>query len=199
MIKLSQLILENNTWPENIRNDRYTWYHGRTIDSDVFSYDYLGKEDALNQEGPGFYFTSNFENAKRYAVPNGIILKCKVNYKKLIVKNDTSNTIANKKIVIDLINNAPDKEYKLENFDENPKKAMLVAVNAYMHHKNACDVYQLIQNDFYKHNRKEYLQVISKYFDAQLTTLDNTFYKATVYHLIVYNPNLIQPIDKIKI
>lgn len=198
MIKLKSLLLENE-WPSIILNDRYTWYHGRTVDSDVFSYDYLGGRDALNQEGPGFYFTNSFENAKRYASPNGIILKCKVDYKKLINKSDTSNTQTTKKVIIDLINSSPDRDYTLENFDENPKVAMLKAVNLYLQHKNAHDAYQLIVNDFYKYKSKEYLQVLSKYYDAQLTRHDNTFYGSTIYHLIVYNPSIITVLDKFKL
>lgn len=198
MIKLKSLLLENE-WPSIVLNDRYTWYHGRTVDSDVFSYDYLGGRDALDQEGPGFYFTNSFENAKRYASPNGIILKCKVNYKKLINKSDTSNTQTTKKVIIDLINNSPDRDYTLENFDENPKVAMLKAVNLYLQHKNAHDAYQLIANDFYKYKSKEYLQVLSKYYDAQLTRHDNTFYGATIYHLIVYNPSIITVLNKFKL
>lgn len=198
MIKLKSLLLENE-WPSIILNDRYTWYHGRTVDSDIFSYDYLGGRDALNQEGPGFYFTNSFENAKRYASPNGIILKCKVDYKKLINKSDTSNTQTNKKVIIDLINSSPDKDYTLENFDENPNAAMLKAVNAYLTHTDAHDAYQMIANDFYKYKPKEYLQVLSKYYDAQLTKHDNTFYGSTIYHLIVYNPSIITVLDKFKL
>lgn len=198
MIKLKSLLLENE-WPSIILNDRYTWYHGRTVDSDIFSYDYLGGRDALNQEGPGFYFTNSFENAKRYASPNGIILKCKVDYKKLINKSDTSNTQTNKKVIIDLINSSPDRDYTLENFDENPKVAMVKAVNAYLTYKNAHDTYQMIANDFYKYEPKKYLQVLSKYYDAQLTKLDNTFYGTTIYHLIVYNPSIITVLDKFKL
>ena len=198
MIKLKSLLLENN-WPSIILNEKYTWYHGRTIDSELFSYDYLGGKDALNQEGPGFYFTNSFEDAKRYASPDGIILKCKVNYKKLIIKGDVSKTQTNKKIVVDLINSSPDKDYTLENFDENPKAAMIKAVNAYLSHTDADDAYQMIANDFYKHQSKEYLQVLSKYYDAQLTKRDNTFYGTTIYHLIVYNSSIIKVLDKIKL
>lgn len=198
MILLKHILLENE-WPSIILNDRYTWYHGRTVDSDIFSYDYLGGRDALNQEGPGFYFTNSFENAKRYASPNGIILKCKVDYKKLINKSDTSNTQTNKKVIIDLINSSPDRDYTLENFDENPKVAMVKAVNAYLTYKNAHDTYQMIANDFYKYEPKKYLQVLSKYYDAQLTKLDNTFYGTTIYHLIVYNPSIITVLDKFKL
>lgn len=90
------------------------------------------------------------------------------------------------------------RDYTLENFDETPRSAMIKAVNAYLNYGDIHDAYQSIANDFYKNNSKEYLQTLSKYYDAQLTKLDNTYYGGTIYHLIVYNPALITVIDKIK-
>lgn len=198
MIKLKSLLLENE-WPRLILNDKYTWYHGRTVDSEIFSYDHIFYDkNRINQEGPGFYFTNSFENAKVYATGSGIILKCKINYKKLINKNQKSNTLAIKKIVVDLINKSPIRNEVLENFDENLNKAMLMAVNTYLQHRYAFDSYQLIQNDFYKNYPKEYLQVLSKYYDGQLTALKNSLY-GDIYHLIVYNPSIITVLDKIKL
>lgn len=193
MIKLKSLLLETD-WPDIILNDRYVWYHGRTVDSEVFSLDYVGGENANDQEGPGFYFTNSLQNARSYAYPNGIVLKCQVNYKKLIIKGDSSETKTSKKIIVDLINNSPNKDYVLENFDENPKMAMIKAVNSYLKYTVAYDSYQIIARDFYRHESKEYLQVLSKYYDAQLTK-----HPYSIYHLIVYNPALIIVIDKINI
>lgn len=193
MIKLKSLLLENE-WTDIILNDRHIWYHGRTVDSEVFSLDYVGGENANDQEGPGFYFTNSLENARSYAYPNGIVLKCKVNYKKLIIKGNTSNTKTNKKIVIDLINSSPDKDYTLENFDANPKVAMIKAVNVYLTYTDADDAYQRIARDFYRYDAKKYLQVLSKYYDAQLTK-----HPYSIYHLIVYNPSIINVLDKFKL
>lgn len=193
MIKLKSLLLETD-WPDIILNDKHIWYHGRTVDNETFSLDYVGGENANDQEGPGFYFTNGLQNARSYAYPNGIVLKCQVDYKKLIIKGDSSETKTRKKIVVDLINNSPNKDYVLENFDEDPQVAMIKAVNAYLKYTDAYDSYQIIARDFYRHESKEYLQVLSKYYDAQLTK-----HSGDIYHLIVYNPALIRVIDKIKV
>ena len=139
MIKLASLLTEAPSFPY--------WYHGRTVDSEVFSYDYVGGEDAKDQEGPGFYFANTFNEAKHYAYPNGIILKCQVHYKKPILKTSKSNTKTNKKVITDLILNSPDKEYTLTNFDEDPKKAFLNAVNAYLQYDYAHDSYRDWETD----------------------------------------------------
>lgn len=193
MIKLKSLLLETD-WPDIILNDKHIWYHGRTVDNETFSLDYVGGERSIDQEGPGFYFTNDLQNARSYAYPNGIVLKCQVDYKKLIIKGTASETKTSKKIIVDLINNSPNKDYVLENFDEDPRLAMIKAVNAYLKYTDAFDSYQIVARDFYRHDAKQYLQVLSKYYDAQLTKHDNT-----IYHLVVYNPALIRVIDKIKV
>lgn len=193
MVKLKSLLLETY-WPEMILDDRHIWYHGRTIDSDRFSLDYVGGDDAKDQEGPGFYFTNTLENAKSYAYPNGIVLKCKIDYKKIIIKGGSSETKTNKKIVVDLIKSSPDMNNTLENFDENPQMAMIKAVNSYLIYTDAYDSYQILARDFYRYNVKDYLKVLSKYYDAQLTKFNNN-----VHHLIVYKPQIINVIDKIKL
>ncbi len=186
MIKLKDLI------NEQLGSD--VWYHGRTVDNSSFSLDYVGGKNAYDQEGPGFYFTSDFGNAKRYAEHKGIVLKCKINYKKLILKTNGSNTKSNKKIVVDLINKSPDRDSVLENFNEDINKAFVEATNAYMTYKYAWDTYQTIANDFYKHNPKQYLECLSKYYDAQWTTVSDN-----IIHLIVYTPSIISIIEKINL
>ncbi len=196
MIKLKRLI-ENVEWPTTSTNEKI-WYHGRTVDSESFSYDYVGGENAHDQEGPGFYFTSNLNDARAYAQPNGIILKCHIDYKKLIIKSDTSSTKTNKKVLVDLINNSPNKEYTLSNFDENPRIAMINAVNAYLRYEDAFDSYQILARDFYRYEAKEYLETLSKYYDAQLTTKEGSMDGHQLYHLIVYKPSIIKVLDKMK-
>lgn len=196
MIKLKRLI-ENTEWPTTSPNEKI-WYHGRTVDSESFSYDYVGGENAYDQEGPGFYFTSNLNDARAYAQPNGIILKCYIDYKKLIIKSDTSSTKTNKKVLVDLINNSPNKEYTLSNFDENPRIAMINAVNAYLRYEDAFDSYQILARDFYRYEAKEYLETLSKYYDAQLTTKEGSMDGHRLYHLIVYKPSIIKVLDKMK-
>jgi hypothetical protein len=196
MIKLKRLI-ENVEWPTTSPNEKI-WYHGRTVDSESFSYDYVGGENAHDQEGPGFYFTSNLNDARSYAQHNGIILKCEIDYKKLIIKSDTSSTKTNKKVLVDLINNSPNKEYTLSNFDENPRIAMINAVNAYLRYEDAFDSYQILARDFYRYEAKEYLETLSKYYDAQLTTKEGSMDGHRLYHLIVYKPSIIKVLDKMK-
>ncbi len=196
MIKLKSLLMVENHPDNNGEEfsdiDQHIWYHGRTTLDTTFSLNYVGKGE--DQEGPGFYFTNYYEDAVRYSNKNGTVFKCKIDYKKLILKTHSSRTKVNKKVIIDLINKSPTKNDTLENFDENPQQAFVKAINGYMFYKNADDAYQILANDFYKYSPGEYLKVLSKYYDAQLTDLRLT---AGVKHLIVYNPDLIKIIETI--
>ena len=186
MIKLVELLTESNTGQ--------FWYHGRAIDNDKFSLDYVGSQLAYDQEGPGFYFTDNFENAKRYSYPNGIVLTCNVYYNKILIKDKTK---VNKNIVIDLIKNSPVRDDMLTNFDENPKIAFVKAVNSYVTYKLATESYQTIAHDFYKYNSKEYLIEISKYYDGQkVLNLRSIGLDTDITHLIVYRPDIIKVLEK---
>jgi hypothetical protein len=91
------------------------WYHGRTSTSDAFDLSYVGRKEAKDQEGPGFYFTSDKGEASGYAYPSGIILTVKLSPRKLASNTEPANI----KDVNYLIENAPDKENTLLNFDEN--------------------------------------------------------------------------------
>ena len=173
--------------------DDYTWYHGRTVDSELFSYDFVGGEKAIDQEGSGFYFTNNFENAKLYAENKGVVLKCRINYKKLIVKNRTKT---NKKVVVNLIDYSPERNDVLSDFAEDLKIARLEAIQSYSNYQFSSDAYQTIEADFYKGYPKNYLQVISRFYDGQITPHEKSLY-GDIKHLIVYNPQIIQVIEKI--
>jgi hypothetical protein len=186
-------------WLEQNQSEEI-WYHGRTVDSPIFSLDYVGREEALDQEGPGFYFTNDLENAKKYAEYKGIVLVCKMNYSKRLL-NDRSKP--NKKVIEYLIRNSPEfnDEYgPLTDFDENPKVAFNQAVANHLRYPQAKDAYQILANTFYKYNPKEYLINLSKFFDGHIALRQpGWFHDTLIKHLIVYNPNIIQVVNKIQL
>ncbi len=192
-------------WLEQNQSEEI-WYHGRTVDSPIFSLDYVGREEALDQEGPGFYFTNDLENAKRYAEYKGIVLVCKMNYSKPLL-TDRSKT--NRKVIEYLIRNSPQINEKdeegnpigpLTDFDENPKIAFNIAVNGHLQYPQAKDAYQILANTFYRKNPKEYLINLSKFYDGHIALRQPGWLHDTlIKHLIVYNPNIIQVMNKIQL
>ena len=195
MIKLKELM--GNTNPEQFSEisdtNKKIWYHGRTVDNESFSLDFVNREESLAQEGPGFYFTNTLSDARRYASPNGVILKCRVKYNK--TRFLKTNGKPSENVIRRLIYHSPDKEMSLSNWGENPNEALYAAVNAYLDDDSPASAYQTIWNDFYGiSHSSEYLRVLGRYYDGQL--IKRT---AETFHLILYNPINIKVVDKLHI
>jgi hypothetical protein len=158
------------------------WYTGRTAQSQSFSLDYVGRAEAIDQEGPGYYFTSSMQDARGYAHPDGIVMTCMVDIKKLCPLKGRPNP----QIVNTLIKNAPDLEMTLSNWDENPQRALRSATTAMMDQDSPLESYMQIWYDFYRHHPAEYLRQISKFYSGHLAKRDGG-----VEHLIVYDPSII--------
>lgn len=182
-----KLFLEN--YPEQSDMNNQIWYHGRTNKSDTFSLDYVGKTEAEDAEGPGFYFTNSLQNAKRYAEHKGIILVCKISYKKLCPLEGKPN----ERVIRSLITKSPECREVLQNWDEHPIRAYKMAVEAYKQYDNPNDSYQTIANDFYKHNAKDYLINLGKFYDGHMAR----WIKHPLEHLIIYKPEIIKVVDRI--
>jgi len=166
------------------------YYHGRTIDSEIFDIKYTGK--GTDQEGAGFYFSTSIKDAAMYSSKNGIILKVKLNYKKLI----SSTKKGNKNLIKKLIISAPDYKETLLNWDENKHKALQMAINGiYDYNNTQKDEIQTIEADFYRHSPEKYLENLIKLgYDGFIIDKEDG-----INHFIVFNPNIIEVIDKIDI
>lgn len=166
--------------------DEKIYYHGRTVASTKFSYDYVGK--GVDQEGSGFYFSKYYEDAKRYTEDGGIVIKAKINYKRLLP------TVGKPKLndVRFMIMNAPDYKDTLQNFGEDYYEALNTAIQGFMNYDDPKDSMLTLEHDFYRNNGSLYLQNLVK------LKYDGHFATHTIKlgdHLIVYNPAIIQIID----
>jgi len=162
------------------------WFHGRTVDSDVFDLKYVGREEAKDQEGVGFYFTKDKGDALGYAAPNGVVLTVELKPRKLVSLSQPA-----KGTEVDfLIEQAPDLEGTLSNWDENPTRAKREAKKAMMAHEVAKETFESIWYDFYKSEPKLFLEkMISLGYDGHQAS-------RTDKHIIIYNPKAISIIKK---
>jgi hypothetical protein len=166
------------------------WYHGRTVKSTDFDYKYAGKGN--DQEGAGFYFTSDKENAKMYSGTGGVILTVKLHYQKLL---PTKGRPSPKDLKF-MITQAPNYEETLYNFGENLKSALIYALNAYSRYDDPTDAMQTIENDFYRSHSPEFLINLTRLgYDGHIITGLNSLSGATnISHFICYNPKIIEVI-----
>lgn len=154
------------------------WYHGSNNKFDAFSPEYLDKEDAYMQEGPGYYLTSDINDARAYG-PN--ILKFKIKINKLV-----STTKPPKPILIqNLIKNSPDLDYNLDNWGENKHQAFKEAFTAMMSRGSEKEVIEQVWYDFYRHNEAEFIKKLAAFGYTGLLIPKNN----GVYHFILYDLN----------
>lgn len=160
------------------------WYHGRNVKSTEFSYKYVGK--GHDQEGAGFYFTSNKEDAFKYADKNGIIITAKLAPRKLV----STTARPNLKDLKFLIMSAPDYEGSLSNWGENLNNAMRQALQVYSDYDNAAEAFQVIENDFYKGVPGKYLEALVRLgYDGHI--VNGYIQDNPIKHFICYNPQII--------
>lgn len=153
------------------------WYHGRTTQSTAFDLERTGQGN--DQEGPGFYFTSDLADARGYAWPDGIVITAELTPRRLV-------STASRAHITDLIKAAPELEMKLADWDENPDAAMRAAVASCVEDEYP---YQQVWVSFYRYNPAEYLREMVKLgFDGH----EATWLTSGVRHMIVYNPACIK-------
>jgi len=172
--------------------EKKVWFHGRNNPSTDFSYDYVGKGN--DQEGAGFYFTDSYETAWGYTDGHGIVIRAYLNYRKLV---PTTGKIKPKDIEF-LIRNAPEYLETLQNWDENPNRAMMQAIKGYLEYRNnPSDAFQTVEADFYRGHPDLYLKSLVKLgYDGHMAEYSSeAIFYTNQQHMIVYNPAIIQIID----
>ena len=169
-----------------------TVYTGRTVKSAKFDYNYVGLKEAIDQEGPGFYFSTGENVAEAYAGENGIIITAEVDIKKFLTYKNKPKL----KDVRRLILSAPNLEDTLTNFDQNYYKALNSAIKAYMeYYDSALDSYQTLCNDFYKYEPVQYLMTMIKLgYNGHLGEVFDDG-----QHVVVYNNKIIKVINVVDV
>jgi len=166
---------------EILEEEDYTVYHGSPKEFDAFSLDFVG--DGLDQHGPGFYFTSSYDNAFMYG-----------NVKKYIVTIDKEPKLKggiNREEIKKLMKWAPDLEDSLTNWAENPKIAFDKAFNAMINTDSQYNAFLNVWYDFYRNNTKQYLINISKLGYDGIILNQNQGIK----YYIMFNPNKIKKVS----
>lgn len=166
------------------------WYHGTKVDFDKFDLKYAITDESIAQEGPGFYLTTDKEDAERY----GIIDKEKSGYLKEVsllrksgIRKETTNF--RDEFATSLMRRMPDKEDKLTNWDENSTRAFNMLRQTIL--DSSSNLKEMILNvwaDCYMGDE----QILMKYLvsggvDGLLIEKNNG-----VKWLVVYNPDILK-------
>jgi hypothetical protein len=156
-----------------------------------FDLNKLGQNEAIDQEGPGFYFTTNKDEAKGYAFPNGIIVTAEYDKNNLL----SVDSKPNKNHINKMIQMAPDLDDTLANWGYDPGyTSKLTALNdlkdAIYSDDNAKDIFLTIWYELYRYNPKQYIENSIKLgYDGLLIKKDYG------QHVVLYNVNSINITD----
>jgi len=169
-------------------------YSGRTIKDPKLDYKYVGGKEANDQEGPGFYFTTDKDEALSYAHPKGVVLTAEQKFTNLI----THKTKANKKHALKLIQMAPNLDDTLTDWGFDPpymsrQDALNELFSSMYHPDDAKETYLSIWADCYsrQNGNPDFVKNIAKLGYDGLLIED---YKPK-YHVVVYNIKKINVIN----
>ena len=162
-------------------------YHGSNNEILKFTDEFVGGKKAIDQEGPGVYFTTSKEDTDAYG---------KYTYKVILTPRkllDVSpNILKYKYTILTLAKMAPNWEESAQGWSENPQRGLMKWVDASIdYNENEKDLIQQVWIDFYKYYPIDYVRNVVKLgYDGIIIDAYNRD-KASK-HIIVYNPAIIQ-------
>lgn len=166
-------------------------YHGTTYKITSFVDDFVGGKDALDQEGPGIYFTTSLDNAQRYGEN---VYKVELTPKKPV--STKNNTNAPLKEIEWLILQAPEWEDNAMNWHENPKIGYKKAAqDAIQYNENPHQQFLQVWIDFYKYNPVNYVRNMVKLgYDSIIIGGKDSIItgESDITHIVVLNPQIIK-------
>lgn len=157
------------------------WYHGTKVDFNRFDYKYAHVENSVAQYGPGFYMTTDVNEALMYAGDAGFIKEIKILSRQKLKSNTAKPSYDLAQNAISLI---PEEhlEYVLSNWGQDKKKAMRdLFYYMYTNQANLGDQLQSIWVDCYKNIEDVFCETIG-------SMIDGVVYQRPTTHLLVgYN------------
>lgn len=164
-------------------------YHGSYVDFNSFTLDFIGSENATDQEGVGIYLTNTKDDATHYG---NMIYTVELDSSKII---PLSGKIDISKMT-KLIKKAPDSETGLSNYAENKTEAlnMFFKLNLEKHNNKPFELIKDIWYDFYRYHPKEFAKNVVDVLGYDYVRIP----KDGVEHFIVYNPSILKILNKKK-
>lgn len=161
------------------------FFHGSKNKIINFSDEFIGR--GHDQEGPGIYFTSSYKDAKFYG---NYLYSVVLRMKKTIPEEGDLDLF--REDIEYLIDNSPNKEDALSNWDEDLFSAREEAIESILEYaENPQDLFQQVWIDFYRNNPIDYVRnMVNLGYDGfYVKKRENTI------HAIVFNPLVIEVKD----
>ncbi len=178
-------LLRESLLPESIKNGVYHVFHGSKTKITKFVDEFVGGKEAIDQEGPGIYFTTSEDEAYGY----GENIYSVTLTPRLLFDETPTNTKKLRPLITKLAKMAPDWEESAQNYDENPSRGLVDFVESTLNYNdNEKDCLLQVWIDFYRNNTVDYVRNCVKLgIDGIIVQKE---YK-NAKHVIVYNPSII--------
>ena len=176
---------------EHVAETGFMAYHGSPKEINKFVDDFVGANEATDQEGPGIYFTTEFDDAAGYGK---YVYSVRLRGKYLVSTGDPNGI--NKTLVMKLAKMAEDWKMEAQNYHENPNRGIIELVNgAYEYNEDEKGVLQQIWINLYRYRPVEFVRncvklgidgiIVDRYANAENGGK----------HIIIYNPNTIEYLE----
>ena len=169
---------------EIVNGGEFTAYHGTDEKIENFTDEFVGTEEATDQEGPGIYFTTDREDAHQYG---GILYTVILRPNKLVDESSPDNI--NPEELEKIIKTLPEWEMQAQNWDEDPERGLRMAIDGFIrYNETEKDVFQQVWIDFFRYNPVLFVRgMVTLGYDGQIIEKENGR-----RHIIVYNPAIIE-------
>ena len=171
-------------------------YHGSNHLINKFSDEFVGAEEATDQQGPGIYFTTSKDDAQGYG---DYLYAVKLNGKKFLDDKSSSDK-ANKSHLLKMVKMSENWKEKAQNYDYNPEIGARIAVNGAVEYNDTeKDAFLQIWIDFYRYETVEFVRNMVKLgYDGLIVDAYGGYSDDDKKHIIVYNTSIIKNLETTK-
>ena len=165
-------------------------FHGSPKDIKRFVLDFVGQEQAKDQNGPGIYLTTSKQDAEQYG--NNIYVIQLLDDVKLIKSKSKKPSV---NTLVKLIKMSSDWEMSANNWSENANLGAIEAANAALENNDSAkDVFLQTWIDFYRYRPIDFVKnMVTLGIDGILVDQEHD----NVQHVILYNPDKILKVEKL--
>jgi len=164
-------------------------YHGSENKFDKFTDEFVGGDNAVDQEGPGIYFTTSYDESTYYG-KNIYTVKLHGNF----LDDENSSDSVDKNQMEKLIRMGEDWEMNAQNWAEDPEYGLQISIKDFIkYNQNEKDVFLQIWIEYYRYDTVNFVRNMTKLGYDGIVVTPNGGTKRK--HIIVYNPNIINFIE----
>ena len=163
-------------------------FHGSPHKISNFSDEFVGGEEANDQEGPGIYFTTDSSDAVKYAEGGGYVYEVNLKVNNLVSNEPKSNLEYLTKPITKLIKMNPNWKNVAKGYDEGLDDMVAQYIHMAQSEKEA---FVAVYMNVYKENATMFVRNMVKLgYDGLYLPM-----KDEGAHIVIYNPSLIRVVN----